>query len=76
MGLESTKNLVLGLNRKDFCRGVLRFFSTYSKGRSTTSKFRVKWLPLAIFGEMGELLGDGFGGGVGGCFVKLGAKPG
>ena len=74
MGLESTKNLVLGLNRKDFGWGILRFFQR--KGRSTTSKFRVKWLPLAIFGEMGELLGDGFGGGVSGCFVKLGAKPG
>ena len=29
----------------------------------------------AIFGEMGELLGDGFRRGMGGCFVELGGKP-
>ena len=37
--------------------------------------FRVKSPPWAIFGEMGELLGDGFGEGGSGCFVELGAKP-
>ena len=45
------------------------------KVRGAMRTFRVKSPPWAIFGEMGELLGDGFRRGMGGCFVELGGKP-
>ena len=54
-------------------RAAVRLFKLNVCGAMRT--FRVKSPPWAIFGEMGELLGDGFPRGMGGCFVELGGKP-
>ena len=54
-------------------RVAVRLFKLNVCGAMRT--FRVKSLPWAIFGEMGELLGDGFRRGMGGRFVELGGKP-
>ena len=55
-------------------RAAVRLFSLNVCGAMRT--FRIKSHLWAIFGEMRELLSDGFGGGGRGCFVELGAKPG
>ena len=54
-------------------RAAVRLFKLNVCGAMRT--FRVKSSPWAIFGEMGELLGDGFRRGMGGRFVELGGKP-